>query len=168
MRVRQDPRIEHITVFWNDKTDRFEAERQLLYHLVDDGYRDPDRQRPVPLVVPNHQPFKVPLYADLKRHEMGLRMADAHDESGLPKSVFITRPLWGVGSYTAFLDDGSARTLEEAILRHGGEALAPSNRFAKLPRHQREDLTKFLKSLILFSVEDVLTAKIPITKGDVP
>jgi hypothetical protein len=53
-------------------------------------------------------------------------------------------------------------------LWHGGEALAPRNRFAKLPKPQREDLIKFLKSLILFSVEDVLTARIPITKGDVP
>jgi hypothetical protein len=168
MRIRQDPRIEHITVFWNEKTDRFEAERRLLYHLIDDGYLDPDRQRPVPLVVPNRQPFVVGLYADLKRHDMGPRMADANDEGGVRKSIFITRPLWGVGSYTAFLDDGRARTLEEAILRHGGEALAPRKRFAKLPKRGREDLIKFLKSLILFSVEDVLTARIPITKGDVP
>jgi hypothetical protein len=168
MRVQQDPRIEHITVFWNDKTDRFEAERLLLYHVVDDGYLDPDRRRPIPLVVPNRRPFVVPLYADLKRHEMGPRMADAKDESGVRKSVFITRPLWGVGSYVSFLDDGSAPTLEEAILRHGGEALVPRNRFAKLPRRLQDTLIKFLKSRLLFSVEDVLTAKIPITRGDVP
>lgn len=168
MRVRQDPRIEHITVFWNDQTERFEAERLLLYHLVDDGYLDPDRRRPMPLVVPNRRPFVVPLYADLKRHEMGPRMADANDESGVRKSVFITRPLWGVGSYIAFLNDGSASTIEEAILRHGGEARAPRNRFAKLSRRRQGTLIEFLKSRILFSVEDVLTAKIPITRGDVP
>ncbi|HKZ01105.1 MAG TPA: di-heme oxidoredictase family protein [Pyrinomonadaceae bacterium] len=168
MRVRQDPRIEHLTVFWNDKTNRFEAERRLLYHLVDDGYLDPDRQRPILLVVPNRRPFVVPLYADLRRHEMGPRMADSNDESGVLKSVFITRPLWGVGSYKVFLDDGSALTLEDAVLRHGGEARIPRNKFAMLPRRQRDALIKFLKSLILFSVEDILTAKIPITKGDVP
>lgn len=168
MRVRQDPRIEHLTVFWNDKTARFEAERRFLYHLVDDGYLDPDRRRPVSLVVPNRQPFVVSLYADLKRHEMGPRMADANAESGVRKSVFITRPLWGVGSYTAFLDDGSATTLEEAILRHGGEAIVSRKRFARLSAQQQDALIKFLKSRILFSVEDILTAKIPITKGDIP
>jgi CxxC motif-containing protein (DUF1111 family) len=168
MRVREDPRIEHITVFWNDKTNRFEAERRLLYHLVDDGYIDPDRRRPVNLVVPNRQSFLVPLFADLKRHEMGPRMSDANEESGVRKTVFITRPLWGVGSYTRFLDDGSAVTLEEAILRHGGEAQRARNRFARLSKRRQGAVVKFLKSHTLFSVEDILTAKIPITKGDVP
>ena len=168
MRVKRDPRIEHITVFWNEKRNRFEAERQLLYHQVDDGYIDPDRERSVPIVVPNFQPFVVPLYADLKRHDMGPEMADANDETGVSKRVFITRPLWGVGTYTTFLDDGSAKTLEEAILRHSGEALAPRNRYARLTSQQQLDLVSFLKSLVLFNVEDVLTAKIPITRGDLP
>jgi hypothetical protein len=168
MRVRQDPRIEHITVFWNEKTNRFEAEKRLLYHVKDDGYLDPDRQRPVPLVVPNRQPFLVPLYADLKRHDMGPRMADRNDESGVSKRLFMTRPLWGVGSYTTYLHDGSAKTLDEAILRHGGEALKARNRFVKLQATEQQQLISFLKSLVLFSVDDVLTAKIPITKGDVP
>jgi cytochrome c peroxidase len=168
MRVKRDPRIEHVTVFWNDRTGRFEAERRLLYHLVDDGYLDPDRQRPVSLAIPNRQPFVAPLYSDLKRHEMGPRMADRSDEEGVAKSVFMTRPLWGVGSYTAYLHDGRARTLEEAILSHGGEALASRNRFAKLPGRKQRALVGFLKSLVLFSVEDVLMAKIPITRGDLP
>jgi len=95
-------------------------------------------------------------------------MADVSDETGVSKRVFITRPLWGVGTYTTFLDDGSAKNLEEAILRHGGEALTTRNRFAKLTTQHRSDLISFLKSLILFNVEDVLTAKIPITRGDLP
>lgn len=168
MRIKRDPRIQHITVFWNEKNNRFEAERRLLQHSIDDGYNDPDRERPVPLVVPDSKPFVVPLYSDLKRHDMGPQMADSNDESGVPKRVFITRPLWGVGSYTTFLHDGSAKTLDEAILRHGGEALATRNRFAKLTSKQKSDLISFLKSLILFNVEDVLTAKIPITRGDLP
>lgn len=168
MRVRHDPRIEHITVFWNESNKRFEAERRLIQHSVDDGYIDPDRQRPVPLVVPDFKPFVVPLYADLKRHDMGPQMADASDETGVSRRVFITRPLWGAGTYTSFLDDGSAKSLEEAILRHGGESLKTRNRFAKLTAQQRSNLVSFLKSLVLFNVEDVLTAKIPITRGDLP
>jgi hypothetical protein len=168
MRVRHDPRLEHLTVFWNDDTQRFEAERRLLYGLVDDGYVDPDRRLPVPLVVPKRQPFVVPLYSDLKRHEMGPHLSDVSDESGVRKTVSMTRPLWGVGSSTTFLGDGSAVTIEEAILRHGGEGERARKRFANLQRRQRDEIIQFLKSLVLFSVEDVLTAKIPITKGDVP
>jgi len=99
---------------------------------------------------------------------MGPQMTDATEETGVSKRVFITRPLWGVGSYTAFLDDGSAKTLEEAILRHGGEALSQRKRFVGLSSQERADLISFLKSLTLFNVEDVLNANIPITKGDLP
>jgi CxxC motif-containing protein (DUF1111 family) len=168
MRVRHDPRIEHVTLFWNEQSRRFEAERRWLYHLIDDGYIDPLRQRPIALAVPNRQPFVVPLYSDLKRHNMGPRMADVNDEEGVSRSVFITRPLWGIGSYTIFLHDGSAATLEEAIMRHGGEAEASRKRFAGLRRSEQQALVKFLKSFVLFSVEDLLDAKIPITRGDVP
>lgn len=168
MRVRQDPRIEHLTVFWNEQTSRFEAERRFLFDLVGDGYIDPSRQRLVPLAVPRRRSFIVPLYSDLKRHEMGPYIADASDEEGIAKSVFLTRPLWGIGSYTAFLHDGSAHTLEEAIMRHGGEALQSRKKFAQLRHRDRQAVVTFLKSLILFSVEDILTAKIPITRGDVP
>lgn len=168
MLVKQDPRIEHVTVFWNDKRARFEAERRMLFNLVDDGYRDPVRERAVPLVAAKRSTFIVPLYSDLKRHEMGPRMADKSDEEGVSKSVFITRPLWGVGSYTAFLHDGSAGTLNEAILRHGGEAEDARNKFARLPSPKRRAVVKFLRSLVLFSVEDVFTAKIAITRGDLP
>jgi CxxC motif-containing protein (DUF1111 family) len=95
-------------------------------------------------------------------------MADVNDEEGVSRSVFITRPLWGIGSYTIFLHDGSAATLEEAIMRHGGEAEASRKRFAGLRRSEQQALVKFLKSFVLFSVEDLLNAKIPITRGDVP
>lgn len=168
MRVRGDPRIEHLTVFWNEKAGRCEAERQLLYHLSDDQYLDPDRQRPVPLLVPNRRPFVVPLYSDLRRHDMGPHMANPSDEEGVSRSVFITRPLWGVGSYRAFLSDGSAASLEEAIVRHGGEARWSRNEFRRISKRERRAVIKFLESLILFSVDDVFSAKIPITKGDLP
>lgn len=168
MRVRRDPRIEHLTVFWNKATGRFEAERRWLFRTVDDGYEDPDRRRPVLRVEPCGEPFVVALYSDLKRHEMGSLMADRSDEEGVARTVFMTRPLWGVGSYTAFLRDGSAATLEAAILRHGGEALDARKKYAALSLARRREVEAFLNSLILFSVEDVLTAKIPITRGDLP
>lgn len=168
MRIRSDPRIEHLTVFWNEKNSRFEAERRRLVRTVDDGYQDPDRMRAVLRAEPKREGAVVDLYSDLKRHDLGPQRADSSDEEGVNRSVFVTRPLWGVGSYTAFLSDGSAPTLEDAIVRHGGEALSITKRYAALPAAKRRAVTAFLKSLVLFSVDDVLTAKIPITVGDLP
>lgn len=168
MSLRQDPRVEHLTISWNGEKGRAEATRRWLYQSENDGYLDPDRQRPVARVAPLRRSFVVPLYSDLKRHEMGSEMADRADEEGVAKSVFITRPLWGVGSYNAFLHDGSAKSIEEAITRHGGEAIEARKRFTALSAQRRASIKAFLKSLVLFSVEDVLTARIPITSGDLP
>jgi CxxC motif-containing protein (DUF1111 family) len=47
----------------------------------------------------------------------------------------------------AYLHDGRARTLEEAILWHGGEAEAAKEAFRTAPASDRAALVKFLKSL---------------------
>jgi len=52
-----------------------------------------------------------------------------------------------VNDHTRFLHDGRARSLEEAILWHGGEAAAATNRFRALPRSDRDALLAFLRSL---------------------
>ena len=46
-----------------------------------------------------------------------------------------------------FLHDGRARSLEEAILWHGGEAEESRNRFMGLTLEERNALIKFLESL---------------------
>jgi len=51
------------------------------------------------------------------------------------------------GPLTNFLHDGRARTLEEAILWHGGEAQAAHEAFASLAKSERQALIAFLKSL---------------------
>ncbi|NBQ65453.1 MAG: thiol oxidoreductase, partial [Verrucomicrobia bacterium] len=45
------------------------------------------------------------------------------------------------------LHDGRARTIEEAILWHGGEAEASKENFRTMPASDRAALVKFLKSL---------------------
>ena len=53
----------------------------------------------------------------------------------------------GRSRFRAYLHDGRAATLEDAIKAHGGEA-APSVRlFAALPTAEREKLLAFLGSL---------------------
>jgi cytochrome c551/c552 len=92
----------------------------------------------------------VALFADLRRHDMGSGLAEEIDEVGTGKSVFLTRTLWGVGSTPPYLHDGRAASLSEAILEHGGEALAARNAFAGDSTTAQQHLVAFLNNLILF------------------
>ena len=59
---------------------------------------------------------------------MGPELADGRPDQGATGSKRRTPPLWGVGRVAelgippSFLHDCRARTLEEAVLWHGGEA----------------------------------------------
>jgi hypothetical protein len=59
-----------------------------------------------------------------------------------------------VGSKSSFGHDGRSISLDEVILRHGGEAQAPRDAYAKLPTPESDALQKFLGSLILFPPDD--------------
>jgi CxxC motif-containing protein (DUF1111 family) len=48
---------------------------------------------------------------------------------------------------TVFLHDGRAKTLEEAVRLHGGEASRSRRQFEVLPPEKREALLAFLRSL---------------------
>lgn len=68
--------------------------------------------------------ISVPLYSDLRTHNMGQGLADIVPQGSdvadiqISQELFLTRPLWGVADTGPWLHDGRARTLEEAILRH--------------------------------------------------
>ena len=95
-------------------------------------------------------------YTDLLLHDMGTGLADNYAEGQAAGHLWRTSPLWGIG-YTervmrdanrvGYLHDGRARTLTEAVMWHGGEALAARNRFAALSAADRQALLAFLKSL---------------------
>ncbi|HTF89282.1 MAG TPA: di-heme oxidoredictase family protein [Planctomycetota bacterium] len=89
-------------------------------------------------------------FGDLKRHDMGSGLAESIDETGSGASTFMTENLWGVGSTAPYLHDGRATTLTEAILAHGGEALASRTAFVALSAGQQQDMIAFLDSMILF------------------
>lgn len=92
------------------------------------------------------RPLAVPLFSDLRRHDLGPALAE-RVERGVPASVFLTRPLWGVGDRAYFLHDGRARTLAQAIRLHGGEAQAAADAFGRLDETGRRELEVFLLSL---------------------
>jgi CxxC motif-containing protein (DUF1111 family) len=92
-------------------------------------------------------------YTDLLLHDLGPGLADNMGEAGATGSEWRTPPLWnigltaGVSGGEAYLHDGRARTLEEAILWHGGEAEASKEAFRTMSAANRAALIKFLKSL---------------------
>jgi len=92
-------------------------------------------------------------YTDLLLHDMGPRLADNAPDFGATGTEWRTRPLWGIGltetvlGAAAYLHDGRARTREEAILWHGGEAAGAQSGFQGLPAEDRAALLRFLGSL---------------------
>ncbi|ETX00808.1 MAG: hypothetical protein ETSY1_09875 [Candidatus Entotheonella factor] len=89
--------------------------------------------------------LEVPLFSDLKRHDMGPELAES---TGDPLDAeFITARLWGIADTAPYLHDGRALTLTEAILMHGGEAAAARDAFAELRDGEKIELLAFLRSL---------------------
>ncbi len=88
----------------------------------------------------------VPAYTDLLLHNMGPDLADVCLGDARP-AEFRTEPLMGLRFVTAFLHDGRAATIPEAIRLHGGEAARSRNRFLQLSLFERAALLRFLRSL---------------------
>jgi CxxC motif-containing protein (DUF1111 family) len=92
-------------------------------------------------------------YTDLLLHDMGKDLADNRPDGQATGNEWRTAPLWGIGlvetvnGHTRFLHDGRARSIEEAILWHGGEAEESRDRFKDLSADQRQSILTFLESL---------------------
>lgn len=106
-------------------------------------------------------------YTDLLLHDMGPDLADNLGEGEASGSEWRTAPLWGLGLSACvtggtthapqgsqvctpvhgYLHDGRARTIEEAILWHGGEGEAAKNAYQALSSSQKHDVLRFLESL---------------------
>lgn len=92
-------------------------------------------------------------YTDLLLHDMGEGLADNRPDFDADGREWRTTPLWGIGLFDKvhgtpyYLHDGRARSLEEAILWHGGEAQQSKEKFMRLSRADREAVLRFLKSL---------------------
>ncbi|MEM9155117.1 MAG: di-heme oxidoredictase family protein [Cyanobacteria bacterium P01_F01_bin.33] len=92
-------------------------------------------------------------YTDLLLHDMGPGLADNRPDFEATGTEWRTQPLWGIGvaptvlPYAKYLHDGRARTLEEAILWHGGEAEASKQAFVEMPEDDRKALVRFLRTL---------------------
>ncbi len=93
-------------------------------------------------------------YTDLLLHDMGSELDDNYTEGSALTSEWRTPALWGLGlsadsqgGQYYLMHDGRARSIEEAILFHGGEAERSKNLYLELNKEDKNSLIKFLKSL---------------------
>jgi CxxC motif-containing protein (DUF1111 family) len=87
----------------------------------------------------------VPLYSDLLLHDVGT--GDGIAQAGAGPNELRTAPLWGLRMSAPYLHDGSAATIEQAIMRHGNEAVQSRIFFSSLIQIQKDDFIAFLRSL---------------------
>lgn len=111
-------------------------------------------------------------YTDMLLHDMGPGLADNLAEGSASGAEWRTAALWGLGhaesvmlgddkandsvslagrsdddTRIGYLHDGRARTIEEAILWHGGEGEASKQAYENLNSEDKAALLAFLKSL---------------------
>lgn len=91
---------------------------------------------------------RIRVYTDLLLHEMG-DSRSLHITSGKPSETeFRTPPLWGLGEFGGpYWHDGSADTIEAAVLKHGGEAKGSRDKYRALSGSDRKLLLEFLAGL---------------------
>ena len=91
-------------------------------------------------------------YGDFLLHDIGTGPLTLRE--GMPpesRGKIRTGALWGLGTRLvngeSLLHDGSARTIEEAILRHKNTAAEEAEKFRRLPDRDKTRVLKFLRSL---------------------
>ena len=124
------------------------ATASTLYQDVNDGSGYPD------LKLPLGNSFVVKdIFTDFKRHDLGQNFYERNWDGTL-QTTFLTRALWGVGSTGPYGHDGRSISLNDVILRHGGEAKTARDAFAALKASDQTALITFLNSLVLFPPDD--------------
>ncbi len=89
-------------------------------------------------------------YSDFLLHDIGTGDGIpilATPEYAETASQMKTAPLWGLRTRSRMMHDGLTFTLNDAILRHGGQALQSTQSYSQLASRQKVQLIAFLKSL---------------------
>ena len=97
--------------------------------------------------VPGEDGVFVPLFADLKRHDMGDGLKEQFEMAEISNREFTTARLWGAADTAPYLHDGRATTLAQAIEAHGGEAQASRDTYVNLSDDRRNQVIAFLGRL---------------------
>lgn len=91
------------------------------------------------------------LFTDLLLHDMGPGLADTMPEPGAGAGEWRTAPLAGISDAiarrTGLLHDGRARSVEEAVAWHGGQAESAARRFEALSSREKAALVAYVSKL---------------------
>ena len=103
--------------------------------------------------VPQFRNLTIRPFTDLLLWDMGPDLCAESGEGDAGPCEWRTAPLWGLGlqetvsGHSTFLHDGRARTVDEAIRLHGGDALNARVLYEGLSEARRAHLILFLGSL---------------------
>ncbi len=92
-------------------------------------------------------------YSDFLLHDMGPNLSGGLPSFKARPAEWRTAPLWGIGLAkklnpdAGYLHDGRARTIEEAILWHSGEASQSQKNYSHLTPDERTYILNFLDNL---------------------
>jgi hypothetical protein len=105
------------------------------------------------------------IHTDFRRHNLGAKFRERNFD-GTFQNLFMTEPLWGVGSSPPYGHDGRSINLEEVILRHSNpdaEAIARQAviNWNGLTAAQKTTVEKYLNSLVLFPPDDTASTLDP-------
>lgn len=115
--------------------------------VVLDVAKDGDEPKIEPRYAGAVTSYVVPLFSDLKRHDMGDDLATPDAHRGIPPRHFLTRPLWGLAETAPYLHDGRAPTVHDAVVLHGGEAAPARDAYLALDEDGQAAVRVFLVSL---------------------
>jgi len=157
LQINHDRRVADVNTVYDPVHGIFNslfATATAMVNVVNDGSGFP------PLQQPQGNPFLVQnIFTDFKRHDVGpsfyeRNYATTASNASPMQTQFVTRPLWGVGSTGPYGHDGRSMTLNDVILRHGGEAQTARNAYATLNPVAQGLVQTFLNSLVLFPPDD--------------
>ncbi|MEW5743000.1 MAG: di-heme oxidoredictase family protein [Myxococcota bacterium] len=100
--------------------------------------------------IPQLADADAPVFTDLLLHDMGPSLADGLSDGEATGREWRTAPLIGLRFLKAFLHDGRAATLDEAVRQHGAEgseAKASVDLYLALSEDDRTALVHYLSSL---------------------
>lgn len=158
LQINHDRRVADLETDYDPVNGNFNnlfATATALIKTWDDGSGYPALKQP------QGNPFLVKnVFTDFKRHDLGPNLYERNYDGTLQKQ-FLTRALWGAGSTAPYGHDGRSMTLDDVILRHGGESQASRDAYARLTGAESDALQKFLNSLMLFPPDDTASTLDP-------
>jgi CxxC motif-containing protein (DUF1111 family) len=87
------------------------------------------------------------IFSDLLLHDMGTALADGMQDGQATSTQYRTTPLIGLKYMVAYLNDGRAHTVTDAVSLHAGEATASVAAYQGLSADDRATLDAYVQGL---------------------